>query len=198
LLPIDGQAELLPQLLESLLVYFCELPAEFDEIRPADHFGRSFTIAAGFEVWQVREVGVAANVEEVLHPSFGGQAVVVPSHRIEDIHSSHAALARDEILVGVAEYVADVKRTAHGRRRRVHDESLVAFARGIPAIDIHFLPSGSPFAFDFFGHIMFRQLHHDFPCLNRPSICWTIDWTQFSMTERLREQLYLRSVEVFQ
>ena len=80
LFPIDRQPELLPQLLESLLVDLRELSAEFDEVWPADHFGRFLRITSRFEVWQVREVGIAANVEEVLHSPFGGQTVVIPPH----------------------------------------------------------------------------------------------------------------------
>src|SRR4029453_1465091 len=161
LFPIERQPELLPQLLESLLVHFCELPAEFDEVWPADHYGRFLRVTSRFEVWQVREGGIPANVEEVLPPPFGGQTVVIPPHGIEDIHSSHAALAHDQILMGVAEHVSDVEGAAYGRRRRVHNESLVASARRIPAINTHVLPSSALFALDFFGHVLFRQLGHE-------------------------------------
>ncbi len=109
LFPIDRQPELLPKFLESLLVDLRELPAKFDEVRPADYLGRFLRITSRFEVWQVREVGIAANVEKVLHPPFGGQTVVIPPHGVEDIHSSHAALAHDQILMGVAKYVPDVE-----------------------------------------------------------------------------------------
>ena len=143
LFPIDRQPELLPKLLESLLVHFSELPAEFDEIGPADHFWGFLRITSRFEVWQIREIGVAANVEEVLHPAFGGQTVIIPPHGIEDIHSSHAALARDEILMRVTKYVADVEGAAYRRRRRINDESLVSGACRIPVIDSHRLPSSA-------------------------------------------------------
>ena len=64
LFPINRQPELLPQLLKSLLVDLRELPAEFDEIGPADYLRRFLRITSGFEVWQIREVGIAANVEK--------------------------------------------------------------------------------------------------------------------------------------
>ena len=149
-----------------MLVDFSELPAEFDKIGPADHFWRLLRITSGFEVWQVREIGIAANVEEVLHPPFRGQAVVIPPHGIEDIHSSHAALAHDQILMGVAEHVSDVEGAAYGRRRRVHNESLVSSARRIPAINTHFLPSSAPFALDFFGQYCFGSWIMKYPQTN--------------------------------
>src|SRR5215510_1061313 len=93
LFPVDRQAELLPQLLESLLVDLRELPAEFDEVGPADYLRRFLRITSRFEVRQIREVGIAANIEEILHPALRGQTVIIPPHGIEDIHSSHAALA---------------------------------------------------------------------------------------------------------
>ena len=161
LFPIDRQPELLPKFLKALLVHFRKVPAELDKIGPADHLGRFLRITSRFEVWQVRKVRVAANVEEVLHTSFGGQTVVIPPHGIEDIHSSHAALAHDQILMGVAENVADVEGAAYSWGRRVHNESFVASTHWIPAINTHFLPSSPPFALDFFGRILFRQLDHE-------------------------------------
>src|SRR5262249_20338437 len=150
----------LPQFLESLFVYFSELPAELDKIWPADHLRRLFRITSGFEVWQIREIRVTANVKEILYPPLGREAIVVPPHGIEDIFSRHAALACDEILMRVTKYVADVKRAAYRRRRRVNDESLVSRACRIPAMDPRHLPSSAPFALNFLGHVLFRQFDH--------------------------------------
>ena len=158
--PIDRQPELLPQFLKSLLVDLRELPAEFDKIGPADYLGRFLRITSGFEVWEVREVRIAPNIKEVLHPPFRRQTVVIPSHRVEDIHSSHAALAYDQVLMGVAEHVSDVEGAAYRRWRRVHYESRVR-ARSDPTINPHFLPSSTPFALDFFGYVLFWQLDHE-------------------------------------
>ena len=180
---IDRQPELLPKFLESLLVDLRELPAKFDEIGSADYLGRLLRITSGFEVWQVREVGVAANVEEVLHSPFRGQTVVIPPHGVEDIHSSHAALAHDQILMGVAKYVSDVEGAAYGRWRRVHNESFVASARRIPAIYPHFLPSSTPFALDFFGHVLFRQLDHEIS--SRPIVTEILSIPRISITAGL-------------
>ena len=163
LFPVNRQSELLPKFLEGLLIDLRELPAEFDKIRPADDLGRPFRINSRFESRLVGEVGIAAHVEEVLHPAFRGQAVVIPSHWVEDIHSGHASLADDQILMRVAEYVSDMKRAAHRWRRSVHDKSFVSAAGRVPAVDPHFLPSRSPFAFNFFRHVLLRQLHHECP-----------------------------------
>ena len=69
---------------------------------------------------------VAADVEVVLHAPLGGEPVVVPAHRVEDVPPAHALVARDDVGLRVAEDVADVQRARHRRRRRVDDEGLVA------------------------------------------------------------------------
>ena len=69
------------------------------------------------EVRVVRQRRVAADAVVVLHAALGGQAVVVPAHRVEDLAAAHPLEARDRVGVGVGEDVADVQRAADRRRR---------------------------------------------------------------------------------
>ena len=114
--PVDRQPEATEQPLEGLFVLDRELDAQFDEVGSAD--GDRRTLADGFRVAGIvggGEVGVvgqrrvAADTEVVLNTTFGGQAVVVPSHRVEDLAAGHALIPGDRVGVGVAEDVADVE-----------------------------------------------------------------------------------------
>ena len=108
-----------PQLLELLLVLGHEAVAELDEVAARDRHRRLRRLLGRLEVGVVRERRVAAHAEVVLHPALGGQAVVVPAHRVEDLEPAHAPVAGDGVGVRVAEHVAHVQRAGHGRRRRV-------------------------------------------------------------------------------
>src|SRR5262245_35331310 len=105
-------------------------------------------------------MGGRAEFEEVLPPPLGGETVVVPPHGIEDIFSSHATLPRDEILMRITKYVADVEEATYRQKREIHNESFVPTARRIPAINTHFLPTSAPFVLNFLGHVLFRQFDH--------------------------------------
>ena len=76
-------------------------------------------VAGGSKSGVVRQRRVALDAEVVLHPALGRQAVVVPAHRVEHGLAAHPLEAGDDVGVGVGEHVADVQRTAHGRRRGV-------------------------------------------------------------------------------
>ena len=114
--PVDGQAEAAEQGLEGLLVFGGEDVAELDEVAAADvdvaallnGFGVAGIVGGG-EVGVVRQRGFAADSEVVLDAAFGGQAVVVPSHRVEDLAASHALVAGDGVGVRVGEDVSDVE-----------------------------------------------------------------------------------------
>ena len=66
-------------------------------------------VERGLEVGVVRQRRFAAHAGDVLHASFGGQAVVVPAERVEDGLAGHPLEAGDRVGVGVAEHVADVQ-----------------------------------------------------------------------------------------
>ena len=131
--PVDRQAESAEQVLEGLLVGDQQLLAQLDEVRSADPEevarGPSAGCRARLERRVVGDRGVAHDAEVVLDPSLGGQAVVVPAHRVEDVLAPHAAVPGDRVGVGVAEHVADVQRARHRRRRRVDREHLVTAGR---------------------------------------------------------------------
>ena len=71
-------------------------------------------------------VRLAPHAVEVLHPPLGGEAVVVPAHRIEDAPPPHALVARDRVGLHVPERGAHVQRTTHRGRRRVDGEDALA------------------------------------------------------------------------
>ena len=104
-----------------------ELLAELDEVGPADRdLPLRVRLLRRREVGVVRQRRVAAHAEVVLHPALGGQAVVVPAHRVEDLLAAHPLEAGDQVGVGVGEDVADVQRARHGRRRGVDRVDLLA------------------------------------------------------------------------
>ena len=134
--PVDGQAELAPERLELLLVLGGERLAQLDEVAPADRLlvgGLGALVVAALErrgeVRLVRERGVAAHAVVVLHPALGGQAVVVPAHRVEDALAAHPLVAGDEVHVGVAEDVADVQRAGCRGRGSVDGEDRMRAGR---------------------------------------------------------------------
>ena len=119
--------------LEVLLVFGGEPLAQLDEVAPADRdlVGGLHALAVGAlegrrEVGVVGQARVAAHAVVVLHAPLGGQAVVVPAHRVEDVLAAHALEARDEVGVGEREHVADVQRTRRRRRGRVDRVDLLA------------------------------------------------------------------------
>ena len=106
--------------LEGLLVLDGQLIAQLDEVLPADRHlvGRlgalGITTKRRLEVGVVVEGRVAAHAVVVLDPLLGGQPVVVPADRVEDVEPLHALVAGHAVGVGVAEDVTHVQR-ATGR-----------------------------------------------------------------------------------
>ncbi len=92
----------------------------------------------------VRQRRVAADAVVVLHPALGGQAVVVPAHRVEDLVAPHAPVAGDGVGVRVDEHGAHVQRPAHRRRRRVDGEDLGAALRPVEPVGAVGLPARRP------------------------------------------------------
>jgi hypothetical protein len=146
-LPVDREAEALPERLERLLVLGRERDAQLDEVLARDAARR---LLAGRVVGHLereagleRHVRLAAHVEVVLHPPLGRQAVVVPAHRVEHVPAAHALVAREHVRLRVAEHVADVERAGHGRRRGVDH---VARSRSalVEAVDAPLRPEAVP------------------------------------------------------
>ena len=99
--PVHRQAEPLPRLGVRGLVQFGELPAQLHEVAPGDGqlIGRTqrAAVAQGWrgEAGLVRQRWVATDAVVVLDAAFGGQAVIVPPDRVEDLLAAHALEARD-------------------------------------------------------------------------------------------------------
>ena len=115
--------------LEDLLVLGGQPVAEGHEVavarpRPACFGG----LVRRDEVGVEGQARVAADPEVVLHPPLGGQAVVVPAHRVEDGLAPHAPEAGHGVGVGVGEDVADVEGARHGGWRGVDGVDLRAAA----------------------------------------------------------------------
>ena len=143
--PVDRQAERAPQLLERALVGLGQRQAQLDEVRPRDRY-RLLLRGLGRRL-EVRVVGdrrVTAHAEVVLHAALGGQAVVVPSHRVEDLFRAHPLIARDRVGVRIGEHVPDVQRAADGRRGRVDREDPLARRGAVEAVGAVALPGGRP------------------------------------------------------
>ena len=109
--PVDRQPERAPQCLKGLLVALGQAQAELNEVGPRDG-NRLFLGRLGrrLEVRVICDRRVAAHAEVILHATLSRQAVVIPAHRIEDLHAAHPPVASDRIGVGVGEDVPDVQR----------------------------------------------------------------------------------------
>ncbi len=161
--PVDRQAEVFPQMLERLLVFGRQPVAELDEVRPRDRDRLLARLLGRTEGRIVRQRRIAPDAVVVLHAALGRQPVVVPPHRIEHRLAAHPLKARDDIGVRVREHMADVQRSADGRRRRVDGEDLSARAPAIEPVDALFFPAGHPLGFEafegrFFGETQARGI----------------------------------------
>ena len=151
--PVDGQSERAPQALEDLLVLLDQLVAQLDEVAAADrHLVLRVRVLRRRVVGVVRERGVTADAVVVLHASLGGQPVVVPAHRVEDLAATHALVPGDQVGVRVREHVADVERTGDRRRRGVDRVDLVARLAAIEAVRSLLLPALRPCGLQAFEH----------------------------------------------
>ena len=72
----------------------------------------------------VGQRGVAPDVEVVLHPALGRQAVVVPPDRVEHLLAAHALEPRDRVGVGERADVPDMQLPADRQRRGVDGEDI--------------------------------------------------------------------------
>ena len=144
--PVDRQPEVAPELLEGLLVLGRERLAQLDEVAPGDGPGRCGRLCGRREVGVVGEGGVAGHAVEVLDPPLGGQAVVVPAHRVEDLGAPHAPIAGDRVGVGVGEDVADVEGARHRRRRGVDGVDLRPGLGAVEAVGAAPVPRPRPSA----------------------------------------------------
>ena len=131
LLPVDADAEAAVEGFEDLLVLLDEFVAQFQEIRSRDRHGlvllRWVAAERRLEAGFVGVARVATHAKKILHATFGGQAVVVPPHRVEDLLALHPLVAGDDVGVGVAEDVTHVQRPADGGWRRVDGKDVVPY-----------------------------------------------------------------------
>jgi hypothetical protein len=145
LLPVHGEAQGAPELLEDLLVLLDEPLAQLDEVRPAHrHLLLRVRLLRWGVVLDVGQRRVAAHAVVVLHPALGRQAVVVPAHRVEDGLATHPLVARDEVGVCVGEDVPDVQAAAHGGRRGVDGVDLLPRLGAVEGVGVVVLPARAP------------------------------------------------------
>ena len=149
--PVDREAEPLPERLEGLLVLAGDVLARLDEVGTRQLARRLLAnLGAGLfelEIGFVGRRGVAAHVIVVLDATLGGQAVVVPAHRVEDVPPPHALVARQQVGVGVGEDVSGVERARRRRRWRIDHERLVTRALRVVVVEPTLLPAGVPSLF---------------------------------------------------
>ena len=96
----------------------------------------------------VGEGRIAADAEVVLHPSLGGQAVVVPAHGVVHLFALHALIPGQGVAVGVAEHVAHVEAAADGGGRGVDGVDLVAGGSAVEAVRSVGFPDVVPLGFE--------------------------------------------------
>ena len=157
--PVDRQADMAPQILEDLLVDGRQLETQLHEVAAADRDGVLLVGLGGRgEVRIVGQRRLAAHAVEVLDAPFGGQPVVVPAHRVEDVLAAHPLVASDQIGVGVAENVADVQRTGHRGRGSIDRIDLLAGFRPAEGVGALIAPAGGPPVLEALQHWTLRYL----------------------------------------
>ncbi len=151
-------------MLEGLLILFGNHPASLDEVPPGNLVdGLVFLgLFHGLPVRIVRQFGIAADSEEILYSPLGGKSVVIPTHGIGDVLSDHPLVTNDEILMGVAEDMTDVKRARHRRGRSIDDKSLIAGQGRVPPVGSPLLPLLPPLVLDLVVFVLLGNLGHAF------------------------------------
>ena len=154
LFPIDRQAQLTPEFLELLLILRSELLAQFNEILARDrHLVLGLDLLAlgalerRHEIRVVLERSVDAHTVVVLHTALGGQAVVVPTHRVEHLIAVHALEPGDDVGVRVREHVTDVQVPRDGGWRGVDGIDGLALAWIVERARAILIPDLAPLGF---------------------------------------------------
>ena len=134
-----------------------EALAQLDEVAAARSAIACFAGLLGrLEVGSYGQRRVAPDAEEVLHPTLGREAVVVPAHRVEDLAPAHALVAGDGVGLGVPEHVspcaasrspsAAACRSRRRRRRRLGAVEAVGAVRLPGAPHLSSRPSSAGFS----------------------------------------------------
>ncbi len=140
-IPVDAEPHVAPQVLEHLLVLDGAAQAQLDEVRSrARHRTLAVRRLRWFEGGVVWERRVAPHPVVDLDATLGGQAVVVPPHRVEDLVTAHAPEPGDAVGLDVAEHRTHVQRPAHRGRRRVDAEDRLALLRPVEPVGAVGLP----------------------------------------------------------
>ena len=158
LLPVHAQAQVAPQRLELSLVLLGEALAQLHEVLTGNRLLVAsldrLAVAAhvrGLKIGVVGQGGVHAHAEVVLHAALGGQAVVVPPHRVEHGLAHHALVAGHDVGVRVGEHMADVQGAGHRRRGSVDRVHLLARRSAVKSVGALVLPGLTPLRFEAFG-----------------------------------------------
>ena len=146
--PVDRQPEPAPQLLERLLVDLRQPLAQLHEVRPRHRYRVLARLLRRLEIRVVRQRGVAPHPEVVLHPPLGGEPVVVPPHRIEDLGAAHTLVPDDRIRLRIPEHRPHVQRPADGRGRRVDRVDLLPRLRPVEPVRPVRVPPLAPARFE--------------------------------------------------
>src|SRR5690554_326963 len=132
-----------------------------DEIAPADRLRRVERLFRRGEIRVVRQTRVTGDAVVVLDATLRGQAVVVPSHRVEDLLARHAPVARVGVGLYVPESGTHVKRPGDGGRWRVDGEDLLAGLGAVEPVGAVTLPDGIPLLFQAFeGRLFGNSSNH--------------------------------------
>ena len=130
---------------ERFLVFDGQPRAQFDEVRPRHRHWLLAWLRWRLKIRVVGQRRIAAHAVVVLDAALRGQAVVVPTHRIEHFLAAHPLKARDQVGMRVRKDVSDVQRAADGRRRRVDGINLSARTAPVKPVDTGLFPTRYPF-----------------------------------------------------
>ena len=102
-------------------------------------FGRAIGLERNqlAKIWVIGNGRVAQHTVVVLYAAFGGQAVIIPTQRIEDILTAHTLVAGDNVGLSVGEHVPHMERAGCGRRWGINRIDL--FARRVLVEGVGFL-----------------------------------------------------------
>ncbi len=87
---------------------------------------------------------IATDTIEILHSTLGGQAIVIPAHRIINFFAEHSLISGNQVSVGVAENVPYVKRARNSWWRGIYGVDSCFVCGFVEAISTTCFPVGTP------------------------------------------------------
>ena len=157
--PINRETQRPPQPFEDLLVLSSEHVAQLYEVSPRDGVPAA-SLLGGHECCIVGHGRIASHAVVVLNPALGRQAVVIPTHRVEDLEAPHPFESSERIGLHVPKDRAHVQRPADGGRRRVDRVDLRALVAAVEPVGAVLFPALVPPGFQARQRRLLRDVVH--------------------------------------